>query len=226
MTIAITPIPAQIAFVAPSLTLTTANATGSAPSAIRSDADVLAYDATVPDSIVYSQSAATGSAATAARRDHAHGMAAEPSVERELWYWVERVGLTATLHAAEQGYPVATLGSASAEGEAFMAGIIPTDMSNIVSFAAYYFPNQTGNMVYDIDCMFALDGELVTTNADTQAATTVAVVTNTFGSASIMDALTGITAGDLFRVIWTRAGNNASDTIIGLNFLGLRLVYN
>jgi len=74
VTIAITPIPAQIAFVAPSLSLTTANAVGSAASAIRSDADVLVYDTTDPTTIAYAASAATGSAATAARRDHTHGM--------------------------------------------------------------------------------------------------------------------------------------------------------
>jgi len=96
MTIAITPIPAQIVYVAPSLTLTTANAVGSAASAIRSDADVLAYDTTDPTTIAYAASAATGSAATAARRDHTHGM----------------VGANLTLIATATASGAATLGIA------------------------------------------------------------------------------------------------------------------
>jgi len=81
MTIAITPIPAQIVYVAPSLTLTTANATGSALSAIRSDADVLAYDTTVPVTQAFGDAASSGGAtATAARRSHVHGMPSDADV--------------------------------------------------------------------------------------------------------------------------------------------------
>jgi len=80
MTIAISPIPAQIAYVAPALTLTTANATGSAPSAIRSDADVLVYDVTVPVTQAFGDAAATGAGATAARRSHVHGMPSDADV--------------------------------------------------------------------------------------------------------------------------------------------------
>jgi len=74
MTIAITPIPAQITYVAPALTLTTANAVGSAASAIRSDADVLVFDAVAPVTQVFGDAATVGVAAVAARRDHTHAM--------------------------------------------------------------------------------------------------------------------------------------------------------
>jgi hypothetical protein len=76
MTISITPIPKLTEFATPDLTLTTSNDAGSAgvKTTIRSDASILTYDTTVPDSITFGQSAATGDTATAARRNHSHGM--------------------------------------------------------------------------------------------------------------------------------------------------------
>lgn len=72
-------IPRTTSFATPGFTFTTANATGSSASAVRSDASLLLYDATLPDAITFSQSGSAGSAATAARRDHAHAMAADPA---------------------------------------------------------------------------------------------------------------------------------------------------
>ena len=86
MTIHVTPIPRLIDLAAPSFTLGTANAAGSAETAVASDSTLLAFDTTVPTTISYSASAAAGSAVVTARRDHTHGMAAEPSVA------VSRVG--------------------------------------------------------------------------------------------------------------------------------------
>lgn len=67
-------------FGASDITLATANANGSS-GALRADASILTYDTTNPDSIAFGQSAAVGSASTASRRDHSHGMAAEPGVD-------------------------------------------------------------------------------------------------------------------------------------------------
>ena len=66
-------------FSTPNLTLTTANSSGSAGS-LRADDSILVYDTSLPDAITYGQSGATGSASTAARRDHAHAMAAADTV--------------------------------------------------------------------------------------------------------------------------------------------------
>jgi hypothetical protein len=63
-------------FGTPALTLTTSNAAGSASTAIRTDASVAIFDATTPVSQAFGDTAATGSAAIAARRDHKHGMPA------------------------------------------------------------------------------------------------------------------------------------------------------
>lgn len=56
-------------FGTPSLTLATANAAGAASTAIRTDASILAFDATVPAAL---GTAAVGAATVAARRDHVH----------------------------------------------------------------------------------------------------------------------------------------------------------
>jgi len=61
-------------FAAPSLTLGTANAIGASGTVMNSDATILAFDATAPDTITPDQAAAAGTATVAARRDHSHGI--------------------------------------------------------------------------------------------------------------------------------------------------------
>lgn len=73
-------ISASASFGTPSLTLSTSNAAGSGTNAIRTNATIAAFDATVPVTQAFSDAAATGSAGVAARRDHKHGMPASPSV--------------------------------------------------------------------------------------------------------------------------------------------------
>lgn len=79
MTIHVTPIPRLIDLAAPSFTLGTANAAGSAETAVASDSTLLAFDATVPTTIAFGATAAVGSATVTARRDHLHGSMAEPT---------------------------------------------------------------------------------------------------------------------------------------------------
>lgn len=67
------------AFASPTIALGTAAATGAAATVIRSDATIVAFDATVPVTQAFSDAAATGAAAVAARRDHVHGMPATPT---------------------------------------------------------------------------------------------------------------------------------------------------
>lgn len=62
-----------VTFAAPALTLGTANAAGAASTLIRTDATILAFDATTPAAI---GTAATGAATVAARRDHVHATGA------------------------------------------------------------------------------------------------------------------------------------------------------
>lgn len=57
----------------PALTLDTSNSAGVASTGIRTDATIAAFDATNPTTSAMGDAAATGSAGTAARRDHKHG---------------------------------------------------------------------------------------------------------------------------------------------------------
>ncbi len=71
-------------FATPSIALGTAAAAGAASTVIRSDSTITAFDATVPVTQAFSDVAATGSVAFAARRDHRHGMPASPPGGRIL----------------------------------------------------------------------------------------------------------------------------------------------
>jgi hypothetical protein len=66
----------SMSFATPAIVLGTAAAAGAASTVIRSDSTIVAFDATVPVTQAYGDTAATGAAAVAARRDHRHGMPA------------------------------------------------------------------------------------------------------------------------------------------------------
>ena len=70
-------------FATPAIVLGTAAAAGAATTVIRSDSTIMAFDATVPTTQAFSDAAATGSAAVAARRDHLHGMPVAPVTDHE-----------------------------------------------------------------------------------------------------------------------------------------------
>lgn len=63
-------------FATPAIVLGTAAAAGAATTVIRSDSTIVAFDGTAPATQAIGDSAATGSAAVAARRDHKHAMPA------------------------------------------------------------------------------------------------------------------------------------------------------
>lgn len=70
MSIQVTPIPRLIDLAAPAFTLGTANAAGSAVTAVASDSTLLAFDTTDPAAVA--ASAVVGTATVSARRDHVH----------------------------------------------------------------------------------------------------------------------------------------------------------
>lgn len=63
-------------YAAPTVVFGTSASEGTSKYGMRSDATVVAFDATVPVTQAYGDAAAAGSAAVAARRDHVHGMPA------------------------------------------------------------------------------------------------------------------------------------------------------
>ena len=75
MPIHVTPIPRLTTLTTPAFTLGTTNTAGAALTAVASNSTILTYDTTVP--AVVSVDSATGSASTAARRDHVHGGSAD-----------------------------------------------------------------------------------------------------------------------------------------------------
>jgi hypothetical protein len=74
-------------FATPAVVLGTAAAAGAASTGIRSDSTIVAFDATVPVTQALSDTAATGSAAVAARRDHKHGMPASGTSAADTSIW-------------------------------------------------------------------------------------------------------------------------------------------
>jgi hypothetical protein len=68
----------------PALVLGTANTPGAAGTFIRTDDTILAFDATAPVTQAFSDAAAAGTATVAARRDHKHGMPANPGASGSL----------------------------------------------------------------------------------------------------------------------------------------------
>jgi hypothetical protein len=66
-------------FATPAIVLGSSAAVGAASTVIRSDSTIAAFDVTAPVTQAFSDVAATGSAAFAARRDHRHGMPDAPS---------------------------------------------------------------------------------------------------------------------------------------------------
>jgi hypothetical protein len=58
----------------PTLTLGTSSAAGSAATFVRTDASILAFDATAPSTQAFGDAASAGTASVAARRDHKHAM--------------------------------------------------------------------------------------------------------------------------------------------------------
>lgn len=67
------------AFASPAVVLGSAAAAGAAATVIRSDATIAAFDSTAPVTQAFGDAAAVGAAAFAARRDHKHGMPADPT---------------------------------------------------------------------------------------------------------------------------------------------------
>ncbi len=67
------------AFGTPSVALGTAAVAGSSSDAVRTDSTIVAFDATVPSTQAFGDTASAGVAAVAARRDHKHAMPATPT---------------------------------------------------------------------------------------------------------------------------------------------------
>lgn len=72
-------------FATPAIVLGAAAAAGSAATTIRSDATIVAFDATAPSTQAIGDAAAAGSAAIAAKRDHKHAITNPLTTAADLW---------------------------------------------------------------------------------------------------------------------------------------------
>jgi hypothetical protein len=81
MGIHVTPIPRLTVLTVPAFTLGTANAAGSADTAIASNSTLLAFDTTLPAAV---GTAAVGAATVAPRRDHVHAPGTAPAFARVI----------------------------------------------------------------------------------------------------------------------------------------------
>jgi hypothetical protein len=112
----------------PALTLGTANAAGVATTAVRTDATIAAFDATVPTSSAVGDSAATGAAAVAARRDHTHGREAFAAPGSSAVGDAATAGTATTLPRSDHKHGREGFGTpgSSAVGDAVAAGSATT----------------------------------------------------------------------------------------------------
>jgi hypothetical protein len=94
----------DLAYATPNLTLGTANAAGAASTVIRSDATILAFDATVPNVIQPDDAAATGAATVAARRDHEHGIVAAAPSANSVSLAASSEGASTSFARADHGH--------------------------------------------------------------------------------------------------------------------------
>jgi len=140
MSINVTPIPRLIELTTPAFTLGTSNAAGAALTAVASNSTILTYDTTLPDAITYGQSGATGSSSTAARRDHAHAMAATENDLVLIGTAVASDSATLTITGLDSTYDTYLIGASDikiatdAQGLYFRMG----DSSGIDSGASDY----------------------------------------------------------------------------------------
>ena len=129
-----------VAYAVPALTLGTSNVQGVANSAVRTDATILAFDATTPANV---GTAAVGAATVAARRDHVHATGAgTPSTQAFGDAAATGTGPAAAMtdhkHAMPANpvsfaTPAIVLGTAAAAG---VAGSVIRSDSTIVAFDA------------------------------------------------------------------------------------------
>lgn len=210
MSITVTPIPQLVDLAAPAFTLGTANAAGSAATAVASDSTLLVFDATLPDAITFGQSGAVGSSTTAARRSHEHAMEAETVTG----FWITTMDMTIM-----SGVTRVINNDAACiqfDDNAVQTIQIPIPiLSAAPSEVNLWFRSNPGNMVWRGDSSTGAAGQDPGANTDSVGDLTVTLGNQVFTALDLVAAglFTAETAGDMGGLNFTRVGNAAGDTI-------------
>ena len=191
-------------FIAPTVALGTAAAEGSAATLVRSNATLVAFDATAPVTQASADVAATGSAAFAARRDHKHGM---PTITLGDPTPV----MVSALSRSSIGGELAVVGSSPADltwPSANLAVYIPFTLAeSITAYKMWVFNGAAVSGNLDIGIYNEAGTKLIATGSTAQSGTTAiqtvdvadtALGPGTFYLALVLDNGTGKVRQQLF----------------------------
>jgi hypothetical protein len=107
--------------------------------------------------------------------------------------------------------------------------VFPSDYAGTINaLVTVVVPSGTGNMRYGVDTQWAAacNNEVYNINVDAIAATDVAVTIWELECIDISAAFTGIIAGDVVGITFTRIGGHANDTVGGdCYYLGIVFKY-
>jgi hypothetical protein len=124
---------------------------------------------------------------------------------------------------AHGDYPIATLGSATADGAIRFGSVIPTDFGALTKAVVLVESAESANLRHTITTDFGAVGETHDTHSDGITIATLAVTANELVEVNVILAFTGIAEGDYFGLLYTRNGSDGADTITTLRCYGLRI---
>lgn len=239
-----------VAYAAPALTLGTSNSAGAASSAVRTDATILAFDATAPSTQAFGDAAAVGAATVAARRDHKHAMPTTSGLSATGHGAADHADITRSLFlpAATAKLDTATAANVGASPDltgvvayadaatqrAFWTFQVPLDWaSGVITVQPVWSPGSTDASAHTV--RWSIQAQKVGSGVTVTAAGTAVTFTGASAARTagvvVYDTATSTTltpgaAGDLFRVALARVGADGADTYVGVvNLLGVIVTY-
>lgn len=124
------------------------------------------------------------------------------------------VGGSGTLHGGQTPTVGSVIGTTTLDGTAYMVFSVPTGFNSLSkAVVRVYDPTTTGDLRYSVATAWGADGEDRSGTTDSISGTTVALTSGQIKDIDISAAFTGIAAGDLVGVNFTRLGSEAADTM-------------
>jgi len=220
MSISVTPIPRLIDLAAPAWTLGTANAAGSAVTAVASNATILAFDTTLPSAVA--QTAVVGTATTAPRRDHVHSGGLKGSLSLPA----SGVSGTGTSVSTGQGRgSPAHMGDDTADQFARWQFAVASDVGTLTrAVITVYTTGGNGDLSYSLYAYAgASNGENWNSGSDTQGNVVLTMTDEKITELDVSGVFDNLAAGDHCQLEFYRQGAGSADTITTLEIEGLIL---